>query len=205
MTEPRQPSMPESSPSEQPQKQPRREQPETATSIAPARTAAPTRQGSPLSFLRRFIGDMDRLFDEFGLGMPTLLPLAPRAAEMLGRGPWAPEMDVFEKDDQLVVHADLPGMSEDDVRVSVDEGVLTISGERAHEHQHEKGGVHLCERAYGSFQRSITLPEGVDPESIQATFDDGVLEVKMPMPKKKEEAKGRSIPIGAKGAPGVKH
>jgi HSP20 family protein len=71
---------------------------------------------------------------------------------------WAPQVDIFKRGNELVVHADLAGLKQEDVRVNVDRGVLTISGERRHEHEHDKGGVYQCERSYGAFQRALTLP-----------------------------------------------
>jgi HSP20 family protein len=89
------------------------------------------------------------------------------------------------------------------VKVTLHEGVLTIEGERNDEHQQERGGVFRRERNYGRFRRQIALPEGVDPESIKASFENGVLEVTMPLPKQSTE-RGRSIPIQAKAAPSTK-
>jgi len=158
---------------------------------------------SPFSFMRRFMSEMDRLFDDFGHG-PMSRQLRP-FGESFGGSSWAPQMDVFERGGQLIVHADLPGTRQEDVRVTVEDGVLTISGERSHTHEHENGGVYQCERSYGRFQRSMALPEGVDPNSVQANFENGVLEVTMPMPKQ-QQTRGRQIPVGAKtGTTGVKH
>ncbi|HEY4013869.1 MAG TPA: Hsp20/alpha crystallin family protein [Polyangiaceae bacterium] len=156
---------------------------------------------SPFSFMRRFMGEMDHLFEDFGFGAPEFSGRPGRALERM-RGEWSPQVDVLERDGQLLVHADLPGLRQDDVKVSVDRGILSISGERSHQHQHEKGGVYQCERSYGSFRRTIALPDGIEPESIKASFADGVLEVTMPMPK--SAPTGRNIPIGPKTT-GVKH
>lgn len=162
-----------------------------------------SRAGSPFSFMERFMSDMDRLFG--GFGPWTSSSFAPRYGETAERGVWAPQIDVFERDGQLVVHADLPGLTQNDIKVNVEEGILTISGERSHSHEHEKGGIYRCERSYGTFRRAIALPEGYDADNIRASFDNGVLEVTMPMPKE-QAPKGRSIPIGPKSqATGVKH
>ncbi len=158
---------------------------------------------SPLSIMSRMMNEMDRFFDDFGSGRA----LWPRGWGQTSGGlsSFTPKLDIFEKDGKLTVHADLPGMKQEDVKVSVEEGMLTIAGERRHEHEHEQGGVYRCERDYGSFSRRVALPEGVNPESIQATFEQGVLEVTMPVPKQ-QTPKGRSIPIGAKSTtPGVTH
>ena len=95
---------------------------------------------------------------------------------------WIPAMDLVEGDDDLVLRADLPGMSEDDVNIEIKDGVLTISGERRAEHEEKGEGFHRVERAFGRFSRSLSLPEGVDPEKVEAKFADGVLEVRVPTP-----------------------
>ena len=153
--------------------------------------------GSPFSFMRRFMNDMDSLFGDFGFGPRMSSVLSPFYETGAGQTAWAPKADVFERNGQLVFHADLPGIKSEDVRVTVDNDVLTLSGERRHEHQHNEGGVYQCERSYGSFQRSFALPEGVNADSIQANFNNGVLEVTMPMPKQAQQ-QGRQIPIGTK-------
>jgi HSP20 family protein len=105
---------------------------------------------------------------------------------------WAPPMDLLEADDHLVLRADLPGMSEDDIRIEVRDNVLTLTGERKTEQKRENNGYYRIERAFGSFARSLTLPDGVDPDKIEATFDKGVLELRIPKP---EERKPRRISI----------
>jgi HSP20 family protein len=106
---------------------------------------------------------------------------------------WMPAMDLVENDDSFVLRADLPGLSEDDVKIEVEDRVLTVSGERRAEHSESQDGYQRIERAFGTFSRSLTLPEGVDPETVTATFDRGVLEVRIPKP---EERKPRRIAIG---------
>jgi HSP20 family protein len=95
---------------------------------------------------------------------------------------WFPAMDLSEVDDHYVLRADLPGLSEDNVKIELEDNVLTISGERKSEHEERREGYHRVERASGSFARSLTLPEGVDPEAIEASFERGVLEVRIPKP-----------------------
>jgi HSP20 family protein len=109
---------------------------------------------------------------------------------------WSPAMDVVETEDHFVLRADLPGVSEGDVKIELDENVLTISGERKSAHQETKEGYYRVERAYGSFSRMLTLPEGVDADSISANFDRGVLEVKIPKP---EQRKPRRVEISVGG------
>ena len=114
---------------------------------------------------------------------------------------FAPAMDLVEADDHFVLRADLPGLSEEDVSIEVQDNALTISGERKSEHEQRQRGWYRVERSFGRFSRSLTLPEGVDPEQIAASFDRGVLEVRIPKP---EERKPRRISIGAANGNGHK-
>jgi HSP20 family protein len=106
---------------------------------------------------------------------------------------WTPAMDLLETDEQFVLRADLPGMTESDVSIELEDNVLTVSGERRTEHEDKREGFYRMERAFGSFSRSLTLPKGVDPEAVNAQFDRGVLEVRIPKP---EQRKPRRISIG---------
>jgi HSP20 family protein len=95
---------------------------------------------------------------------------------------WIPALDIVENDDDYVLRADLPGLTEQDINVELRNDVLTVSGERKSEHEERKQGYHRVERSSGSFRRSVRLPEGVSPDSIRATFERGVLEVTVPKP-----------------------
>jgi len=127
-----------------------------------------------------FSREIDRVFDAF-FGQPD---------QQARR--WVPPMDLIEAEDHFLLKADLPGLSEGDVNIEVQDGSLVISGERKAEHEQREGGWYRLERAFGSFQRSLTLPDGVDPDRIEASFSHGVLEVKVPKP---EERKPRRIEI----------
>jgi HSP20 family protein len=109
---------------------------------------------------------------------------------------WIPAMDLVETEDDFVLRADLPGLTESDVNIELEDNVLTISGERKAEHEERKEGYYRVERASGTFARSLTLPEGVDPERVRASFDKGVLEVRVPKP---EQRKPRKVQISAGG------
>jgi HSP20 family protein len=109
---------------------------------------------------------------------------------------WAPPMDLVEAEDHFLLKADLPGLGDEDVTIEVQDGTLTISGERKSEHETREKGWYRLERSFGRFSRSLTLPEGVDADKIEASFDKGVLEVRIPKP---EERKPRRISIGANG------
>jgi HSP20 family protein len=112
---------------------------------------------------------------------------------------WIPAMDLVETDDDFVLRADLPGLSEGDVNIELEDNVLTISGERKAEHEERKEGYYRVERSSGTFSRSLTLPEGVEPDAVQASFDRGVLEVRVPKPEAKKPRKV-AISVGG-GAP----
>ncbi|HEX6459327.1 MAG TPA: Hsp20/alpha crystallin family protein [Thermoleophilaceae bacterium] len=102
-------------------------------------------------------------------------------------------MDLIEAEDHFLLKADLPGVSEEDVTIEVQDNVLTVSGERKAEHERKEKGFYRLERSFGRFSRSLTLPEGVDADAISASFDKGVLAVSIPKP---EERKPRRISIG---------
>jgi HSP20 family protein len=135
--------------------------------------------------------EFNRLFDSF---------LGSGGREELRARRWVPAMDLVETDDHLVLRADLPGMSKDDVNIEVKDNVLTVSGERKAEHEDKTDGYYRIERAFGSFSRSLTLPQGIDTSSINAEFTDGVLEVRIPKP---EERKPQRISIGAGSVSGT--
>lgn len=110
---------------------------------------------------------------------------------------WVPAMDLVETDDHYVLRADLPGLTESDVKLEVERDVLTLSGERRVEHEAKRDGFYRLERASGSFSRSLTLPEGVDAAAIEATFEHGVLEVRIPKP---EQRKPQRVEIAVGGS-----
>jgi HSP20 family protein len=107
---------------------------------------------------------------------------------------WVPAMDLVEADDHFLLKADLPGLGEDDVAIELRDNALTISGERKSEHETRERGWYRVERATGRFSRSLSVPEGIDPDAVTASFDKGVLEVRIPKP---EAKKPRRIAINA--------
>jgi HSP20 family protein len=138
----------------------------------------------PAGELNTIQNEMNRLFDTlFDTPARGNGSTAPR---------WIPPMDLVETADEFVLRADLPGLTESDVNIEVEENVLTVSGERRAEHEHRDEGYYRVERATGAFSRSLTLPEGIDPESVRASVDRGVLEVRIPKP---EERKPRRVSI----------
>jgi HSP20 family protein len=148
---------------------------------------------NPFSLFRRITQDMDRMFQGFGL----------ERSSGGGAGAWSPAIEVFERDGKYHVCAELPGLSPDDIKVEVANDVLTIQGERKSEHEEKQGNLQRTEREYGSFFRTVPLPEGADIEHANAKFENGLLEVAVPVPQQKENR--RSIPIQgqAKGREGT--
>jgi len=152
----------------------------------------------PFSLIRRLFDDLERLT---GLGAPDTQRGADR-----GRGgfPFVPTVEVMRRDDKLVVNVDLPGLSADDIRVTVDEGALIIEGERRSEHEEQDGDVWRCERSYGHFQRMIPLPEGADAANAEARFDNGVLEISLRAPVQQTQRRKIDIKTNPSGAPSDK-
>jgi HSP20 family protein len=139
-----------------------------------SRQVAP-RYSDPFGTLR---SEMDRLFDSFMGGLPTF-------PSMFGPGgsrgfALSPSMDVKETNKEIVVETELPGLDEKDISLTVQNGVLTIQGEKKLDYDEEKENYHVMERRYGSFQRSLRLPDTVDDTKINAHFDNGVLKVTLP-------------------------
>jgi HSP20 family protein len=107
---------------------------------------------------------------------------------------WAPAVDMLDRDDEIVLRADLPGLDEKDIEVTVHDHTLTIQGERTEEKEEKKEEYCFSERSYGAFTRTLPLPAGVEADKVKATFKKGVLEVHLP---KAKEAKGRKIEVKA--------
>jgi len=112
--------------------------------------------------------------------------------EAMKQADWYPVVDVSESEENFHVHADLPGVKKEDMSISVNDGVLTVSGKRDNKFEETKNKVHRVERSYGSFTRSFTLPENVDAEKINASFDAGVLDIDIP---KSTEEKPKRIQV----------
>jgi HSP20 family protein len=102
---------------------------------------------------------------------------------------WIPAMDLIEAEHEFVLRADLPGLTEGDVNIELQDNVLTVSGERKAEHEERKEGFYRLERASGAFSRSLALPDGIDPSAVTASFDRGVLEIRVPKPQARRPQK----------------
>lgn len=138
----------------------------------------------PLREMATLQDRMNRVFDEM-LRRPGF---EPEAASL----EWRPLADVFEEEKEIVISIDLPGVSRDDIQLSVENGVLSIRGERKLPHDDRKQDYHRIEKPVGPFSRSFSLPSAVDPSRIQASFRDGVLEISLV---KREESRPRSIQV----------
>jgi HSP20 family protein len=160
---------------------------------------------NPFEFAQRMSEEMDRVFDNFGFG-PTGGQLGLTGQSGAGRGltggqfggrqtsAWTPPVELFQRGNELVVRADLPGLRPEDVNVDVENGVLSISGERRQEAEDRGEGFYRTERSYGSFYRSLPLPEGVSEDDINAEFHNGVLEVTVALPQR-EQPRSRRIQV----------
>lgn len=131
--------------------------------------------------------NVDRLFNEF-MGRS----LREVDDELAACGSWSPAVNVLEKQNEIVISADLPGLKADDVDVTIDNGVLTIKGERSFVEADEGETYHRVERCYGSFERSFKVPNTVDPKKIEARFVNGEMTVTLP---KRDESKPRSVKV----------
>ncbi|HEY3178462.1 MAG TPA: Hsp20/alpha crystallin family protein [Casimicrobiaceae bacterium] len=150
----------------------------------------------PFSLMRRLTDDIDRIFENFGTGR-SLFPTELWHGGALGRessvASWAPRIEMGEKEGKLCISADLPGVKKEDLDVHIDEDAVTIAGERRQERTVDESGYYQSERSYGSFYRSIPLPEGMETDSATAEFKDGVLQIEIPAPRLK--SRGRKLEI----------
>ena len=152
--------------------------------------------GGPFSVMRRISEDMDRLFDAFGFGRSLFPSLGESALSGYGgqsASLWAPHVEVSERDGKFLVSADLPGVKKEDVSVEITQDAVTIQGQRKQEKTSSEGGFYRSERSYGSFYRTIPLPEGANTENASATFRDGVLQIEIDVPQQKSS--GRTLEI----------
>jgi HSP20 family protein len=146
-----------------------------------SRQVAP-RYSDPFSMLR---SEMDRLFDSFIGGLPTFPSMfGPSGSRVFGL---TPSLDVKETDKDIVVEAELPGLEDKDISLTMQNGMLTITGEKRLDHDEQREDYHIMERRYGSFQRSLQVPDTVDEDKVDARFENGVLTITLP--KRPEAAK----------------
>ena len=136
--------------------------------------------------------EIEDMFERYNraIGWPRL-----GSQEIIASGDWSPRVDIAETDNEFIIKAEIPEIKKEDVKVTVDNGVLTISGERKQEKEEKNKKFHRVERYYGSFSRSFTLPNNVDETKIEASFKDGMLNLQIP---KAEEAKPKAIEVKVK-------
>lgn len=139
----------------------------------------------PLSELEAMSSHLNRIF-----GRPALPGAA--AHDMLKMADWTPSVDISETDKEFVIKAEIPGVKKEDVKVTIESGMLTIKGERKMEKEEKGKKFHRVERSYGSFVRSFRIPDGVDESKVKAEFKDGVMNVALP---KSEKAKSKALEI----------
>ena len=155
--------------------------------------------GGPFSVMRRISDEMDRLFENFGFGRGfSQGEPGQGGAWDVGNyqgapSMWSPHIEVSERDGKLLIQADLPGMKRDDINVRVEDDEVIIQGERRQEQTSNQRGYYRSERSYGSFYRTIPLPEGTNADSANATFKDGVLEIQLDAPRPTQ--RGRTLQI----------
>lgn len=143
--------------------------------------------GNPFSLMRRMSEEMDNFFNQA------------RSGSRRGTGAvWSPPIEVAERDGKYVIHAELPGLKPEEVKVELRDNELVIEGERRSEHEETRAGIHRSERRYGQFYRAIPLPEGVNSDQVNARFENGMLEITAPMPQARSNS--RQIPIQSTSA-----
>ena len=160
--------------------------------------------GFQFPILSRFVRDFDSLFGRWGHDRSMFEPFKTFWTEP-GKAFWTPDVEVFERNGQFMVHADLPGMKKEDISVEVTDDELVLRGERKHEKEEKEEGYYRSERSYGSFCRTIPLPEGVKIDQAKAVVHDGVLEVQMPVAKVELKRRHLEIQESAAGEKFVKH
>jgi HSP20 family protein len=180
----------------------RKQSKSTSSARTPEPLESPIETGSdlaaaPLTVIKRFGEEMERLFGDFGKGWSNSI------GRDLGLNVWSPEVEMFEREGELVVRADLPGLTKGDINVQVADGGITIEGERRGQSEEKRDGFYHSERHYGKFYRRLPLPEGINPEEANATFRDGVLEITMAAPKPKD-TKPRQLSIQDDAPPQAK-
>jgi HSP20 family protein len=162
-------------------------------SAKPARKTQTAPEASP-SLLSRLQDDLDRMETMFE-GFWPARPRFPELAELRANAMRVPAVDVFEAGDDIVVKAEIPGLKKEEIEVNVTDSMLTVSGVKERKDEVREDKYYRCERSYGSFSRSVELPGEVQAGKAQATFSDGVLEVRLP---KTEESKRKAVKLKIK-------
>lgn len=169
----------------------------TSGASTPQRWESSRYSSGPFGLMRQMQDEVDRWFSRFGFERGWTSPSSwlSRAGEMVD---WSPAIDAFQRGNEFVIRADVPGMTRNDLSVEVGDDSVTIRGERKHEAQDDREGMYWSERSYGSFYRVVPLPPGAISDSAKATFSNGVLEVVLEAPSQ-EARRGRKIDISGAG------
>jgi HSP20 family protein len=146
----------------------------------------PRREWNPFTDILDLKDEINRVFNS-SLSRGSAVPGADRA--------WAPAIDIYEDKGNFIAKVDLPGLTKDDIDISVQGNTVSIKGEKKHEHEEKEGAFYCCERSYGRFERTFELPTEVDAAKVKATYKDGVLEVSLPQ---SEAAKPKQIKVDVK-------
>jgi HSP20 family protein len=153
--------------------------------------------GGPFAMMRRISDEMARLFENFGMrrGVPGYDQLGFEGAQGTQNAPsmWTPHIEVTERDGKLLIQADLPGIKREDINVEIEQDAVVINGHRQQEQTSDQSGYYRSERSYGSFYRTIPLPEGTNADSASATFRDGVLRIELDAPRAAQ--RGRTLEV----------
>jgi HSP20 family protein len=169
-------------------------------SLFPERSQRSSEPLSPFNILRRFSDEMDRMFGDFLTpNIGRIVPNQPQSSSGIRNVDWMPAIEVRERDNNLIVRADLPGLNAEDVKVELQDEGLLIQGETKHEDVQEKEGFYHSERSYGRFSRFIPLPGNVNADQITANFRNGMLEINIPVPEQTKNRKQIQIQTEAKG------
>lgn len=148
---------------------------------------------TPFNLMRRFADDMERMFEDLNEFRTPYLKSEFKFPSEFQTSIWTPKIEVLESNGDFVVRAELPGLKKEDIDIEISDNSIALSGERREEKKDEGEGYFRTERSYGSFYRSIPLPEGASTENAKATFENGVLEVKVAVPKR--QINGRKLEI----------
>jgi HSP20 family protein len=169
------------------------------TGIARREQPANLRTVSPFSLMRRFSEEMDQLFGDFGFGGGLASGFGREFGRLadLQESMWLPQVEAFEREGKLIIRADLPGLTKDDINVDITDDAIKIRGERRQENEESEEGYYRSERSYGSFYREIPLPSGVNREEANASFRNGVLEITMPAPARQPSSRRIEIAEGS--------
>jgi len=160
-------------------------------SLAKVEPNASSWVSAPTDLMRRFRDEMDRVFEDLGFNnLANALP----GGENFGLALWSPQVEIFNREGQFIIRADLPGLDKDDVKVDLTDDSITIEGERKQEHEENREGYYRSERSYGRFYRSVPLPEGLNADTAQANFRNGVLEITFEAPRR-VESKRRKLEV----------